>query len=130
MNAEVISEDELEMEDRRWEHRLICITFERVNNMGERISTYITVNDRGGNITSSNTLRNAMVVAKAQQGSVFRSGTGSFVMEIALDGNEDIVIAITILEARSLKISTIGEGLQADPASPLALRIKVLLTEA
>ena len=130
MNAEVISEDELEMEDRQWEHRLICITFERVNNMGERISTYITVNDRGGNITASNTLRDAMLVAKAKKVSVFRSGTGSFVMEITLEGNADIVIAVTILEARSLKISTIGEGLQADPDSPLTLRIKVLLTEA
>ena len=69
------------------------------------------------------------MLAAKDDGIIFRSGTGSFIMEIRNEDNQVIVSQVTTMEARSLRISTIAEKLHANPESTVILKIKLILKE-
>ena len=126
MNAQIVSEDEMEIEDRRWAKIRIWMVFYGVNSTGGSAVTVVFVNYTS--LIASYRLHDAMLAAK-DDGIIFRSGTGSFIMEIRNEENQVIVSQVTTMEARSLKISTIAEKLQADPESTIILKIKLILKE-
>ena len=126
MNAQIVSEDEMEIEDRRWAKRRIWMVFQGVNSIGGSAVTVVFVNYTS--LMASDTLHDVMLAAKAH-GKIFRFETDSFIIDIRNEDNEDIVTQVTTIEARSLKISTIAERLHVNPGSTLILKIKLILKE-
>ena len=88
MNTQIVSEDEMEIEDRRWAKRRIWMVFYGINSTGGSAVTVVFVNYT--NLMASDTLQDAMLAAK-DDGIMFRSGAGSFIMEIRNEDNPVIV---------------------------------------